>query len=283
MNIYHILISKPHNQHYLNRYYNFILYCLRNNLAKNLTKKSKSNPNGIYMETHHILPKAKDLFYEFKDFKKNPWNKIDLTPKQHYISHLLLWKSYGGSQTLALNYMNSKNSELIKSSRLYEILRLDISKKLSEIGKNKKQSLEHIKKRTESRKNNGKPWVSEETLTKMIDSIQYKRSMRGESNPFYGKKHNEKTINTLKEINKNKIMKQETKDKISITSTGKIKKFSLEGRLALSETKKGKNNPMYGVEPHNKNKKQEVVECPKCGKKGGKISMKGHHFDKCRF
>lgn len=35
MNIYQILQSKPHNLHYLNRYYKFIQSCIQNNATPN--------------------------------------------------------------------------------------------------------------------------------------------------------------------------------------------------------------------------------------------------------
>lgn len=40
------------------------------------------------MEDHHILPKS--LFPQFKDFKLSPWNRIRLTPRQHFIAHRIL-------------------------------------------------------------------------------------------------------------------------------------------------------------------------------------------------
>jgi len=47
MDIYKILASKPHNPHYLNRYIRFIEWCQLAN--KNITRKSKKNPDGIYI------------------------------------------------------------------------------------------------------------------------------------------------------------------------------------------------------------------------------------------
>jgi len=83
--IYITLSSKPHNPHYLNRYYKFILLCTLAN--KNLSKSD-------YKENHHICPKAKDLFPEYTNLKIFPWNSIKLTRRQHILSHYLLAKSY---------------------------------------------------------------------------------------------------------------------------------------------------------------------------------------------
>lgn len=80
--IYSILASKPHNPHYLKRYYKFI--------------QSFKSQIRIQHETerHHICPKAKDLFPEYTSFKSFPWNLVNLTFKQHLIAHHLLYKAY---------------------------------------------------------------------------------------------------------------------------------------------------------------------------------------------
>lgn len=96
VDIYSILSSKPHNKHYLNRYFNFIQQCCQANLLL---------PEGTYTEKHHICPKASDLFPEYKDFRTNKWNKIALTARQHFIAHWMLWKAYSGSQTIAFSMM----------------------------------------------------------------------------------------------------------------------------------------------------------------------------------
>jgi hypothetical protein len=78
-------------------------------------------------ETHHICPKANDLFPEYKSFKLYKWNKIKLSYRQHFIAHWLLWKAYGGSQTIAFSAMQNQNSNrdkiVLKSSKIFEKLR----------------------------------------------------------------------------------------------------------------------------------------------------------------
>jgi len=114
MDIYTVLSSKPHNPHYLNRYYKFI------------SSIQNTDENGVLYELHHICPKASDLFPEYKSFKEHPWNKIKLTARQHFISHWMLAKAYGNSQTYAFWSMTTKQSrksakrEYIVSSRVYE-------------------------------------------------------------------------------------------------------------------------------------------------------------------
>ena len=97
--IYRLLQSKQHNNHYLSRYWKFILHCQTRVL------------NETYIEKHHILPKAKDLFPEYADVKKFKWNSVDLTAREHIMAHIILWKAYGGSQTASVFYMLNIQNE----------------------------------------------------------------------------------------------------------------------------------------------------------------------------
>ena len=97
--IYALLQSKNHNHHYLARYWKFIQWCQ----ARQTTDE--------YTESHHILPKAKDLFPEYADVKKFKWNSVDLTAREHIMAHIMLWKAYGGSQTASVFYMLNIQNE----------------------------------------------------------------------------------------------------------------------------------------------------------------------------
>ena len=108
MNIAQILFSKPHNAHYLVRYLRFINYC---------EEVNESLSDDVYVEQHHICPKASDLFPEYVNFKEYPWNMIALTARQHIIAHVLLWKAYPtiASQCAAIHYIcNVQNSDTIE-------------------------------------------------------------------------------------------------------------------------------------------------------------------------
>lgn len=114
MDIYSILSSKPHNPHYLKRYLRFI------------SAVQNTADDDMLYESHHICPKASDLFPEYASFRENPWNKIILTARQHFIAHWILAKAYGGSQIYAFWSMttrqsrNSSKREYNISSRIYE-------------------------------------------------------------------------------------------------------------------------------------------------------------------
>lgn len=76
----------------------YINFCL-----KHATEFSK----GI-TQRHHILPKC--LYPEYKDFKQNAWNIVNLTNEDHYIAHYLLAKMIGHSSLISAWYaMNNKN------------------------------------------------------------------------------------------------------------------------------------------------------------------------------
>lgn len=115
-----ILEEKPHNPHYLDRYLRFLNYCVTTDL------NYKGNT-----EKHHICPASKTFWPEYKSFSKNPWNKIDLTPRQHYIAHYILARCYGAGMWFAFNMMCNQTMDTRKykvSSTTYQELKENISK-----------------------------------------------------------------------------------------------------------------------------------------------------------
>jgi hypothetical protein len=112
MDIYTILASKPHNPHYLNRYITFIEQC-----------QHKNDDYEGYTEKHHICPKS--MFPEYKCFRRHSWNRADLTPRQHFIAHIMLWKVYkSSSMARAIWYMSNGNwKKCISYSKIYDELR----------------------------------------------------------------------------------------------------------------------------------------------------------------
>jgi hypothetical protein len=107
-----ILITKPHNSHFLMRYVKFIEYCNKQNIDKT-----------VKLVNHHICPKASDLFPKYANLSKYPWNRARLSDRQHYIAHYMLWKAFQGSQTNAFHAMNNKGTYRKLSSKLYETLK----------------------------------------------------------------------------------------------------------------------------------------------------------------
>jgi hypothetical protein len=117
-----ILTSKPHNFHYLYRYCKFISKCL-----------AKNSHTTERLVSHHICPKASDLFPEYAKFNVYPWNRARLTFRQHYIAHYLLWKAFKGSQTSAFYAMNNKNKGVKIPSNTYDRLMREATKRSSNL------------------------------------------------------------------------------------------------------------------------------------------------------
>lgn len=125
MNIHEILITKTHNKHYLKKYLNFIQKC---------QQKNQFFPEN-YTENHHICPKSKDMFPEYKNLKKYKWNSCKLTYRQHIISHLLLYKTFGTQsqlisvfRTCGQNHVKKLNLKTLNTKNI-EKLKKDLSEK----------------------------------------------------------------------------------------------------------------------------------------------------------
>jgi len=214
MDIFHILSSKPHNAHFLKRYYTFINQCSKANSL--LTKEEL----GI-TEAHHICPKAKDLFPEYKNFSEHKWNKINLTPNQHYIAHWILWKCFKGSQIDAFWKMNQKQSENKTQykklgNKLYAKLRADKSEKQSILMKSlqedpsfKEKAFEATKKNNQKRKESGEQKRLMESLWENGKLLEGQRKYRESEEGKLLIKQNQEKIAEYKRTEKGR---KESKD-----------------------------------------------------------------------
>lgn len=142
-------------------------------LAASLRRKSRfyiqryirfiaSRPKREYvsgeMHRHHILPKAKDFFPQYRSFDDHPWNLSCLTLREHFIAHALLHKAFpGSSQSTAFynmcNVLERRNSRMYQTARSTAVesirkIALDPvrNRKLSEALKGKPKSPAHIQK-----------------------------------------------------------------------------------------------------------------------------------------
>lgn len=146
MDIYiqNLLLSKSINEHYAKRYIKFV---------SNFLEQEKITGET---EHHHILPKCKGLFPEYKSFHKNPWNGVHLTKRQHFIAHWLLCKVFGDSQIRAF-WLMCRGRKVIPS-KLYEKLKTEQGKQLSKIhkgnqnGKGYKMTPEQIRNSADNHK-----------------------------------------------------------------------------------------------------------------------------------
>ena len=81
------------NQKHLVRYVNFI----------NSRPERELHQKGFH--THHIYPKSLAKKDDVQDYDGD-WNLIELTPREHFIAHLILWKAYKSKMTQAFYYMS---------------------------------------------------------------------------------------------------------------------------------------------------------------------------------
>lgn len=139
-----------------------------------------------------------------------PWNSIALTPREHYIAHLLLWKTYSGSQTFALWSMSNQKSPI--SSRLFEEINLEAKMYISSRNKGFKHTPE---------------------TKKLLANLACGNSNR------LGISHTETSKKKMSESHIGKCLSDETKKKLSALHKGKRKPpFSDEHRRKLSEARK---------------------------------------------
>lgn len=98
-------------------------------IYNSIVNKRKNYPAHGYVERHHIVPVCIGGSNEKS-------NTVKLSPREHFICHLLLAKIYGGKLCAALFFMCHKNSNsakgVIVTSRTYDAARrmfVDLMKK----------------------------------------------------------------------------------------------------------------------------------------------------------
>lgn len=151
----------------------------------NLVSNAQNRPliDG-YVERHHIVPVS-------LGGSNDPTNIVTLTAREHYIAHLLLWKmkmtaKMHNQMTMALHVMVNGSG-------------------------NKKQNRSYL---VSSR-------IYESSRKAYSELLSIER--QGEGNSFYGKTHTPESIEKMKAWQRDPLVKQQQRDRVS-----------------------GKNNPMYG-------------------------------------
>ena len=217
--IYSILSSKPHNPHYLNRYWKFIQALQYQIEIKGIT------------EEHHICPKSHDLFPEYKSLKRNPWNGVHLTKRQHFISHWILAKAYKGKQIYAFWAMCNAQSPKDDRIRAY-----NISSKVYEQSKNI-----FLKEASKDRK--GKATYKDTLGNSIYCSTNDPRVLSGELvSTSSGRKYKPRSKESKKAMSENyakrpQVEKQRRIEKIKLTNSLKSEEEIRLSRLKMSNNR----------------------------------------------
>jgi len=201
-----------------------------------------------YVESHHIIPKS-----FFKSKSKTGWlsgdsesisNKVCLTPREHFLCHVLLIKMTDGigrwKMSFALKrFVYAKNHKNRITSRTYDYIRkINIDQM-----KGKSPSVETREKIRQGNLNRAP--ASKETRRKLSEAAKRRKGFTEE-----GRKR-------VVESNKSRVWTEESKQKLREYNLGKP------------------NTAQKGIP-------QLKLTCPHCGLIGGTSAMKHWHFDKCK-
>ena len=217
-------------------------------IIDNASKDCRSKGNGIYYESHHILPKS-------LGGSNSKSNLVLLTAREHYLCHLLLIKitdeEHRSKMIYALWRLSNGNTPV--KSRQYEIARKnhiqlmketpkteEHKRKISEANKGKTLSEEHkaklrnpkseehkekLRKPKKNKENIGKYERTEETRRKLSES--HKGIQAGENNPMFGRSHSAE-------------VKQSHSDRMKGNQNGKGKVKSEDARAKMSARAKNR-------------------------------------------
>ena len=157
------------------------------------------------MEQHHILPASLGGL----DVEEN---LIFLTPREHFIAHMMLAKVYGGPMITAIFMMSNMEKYGRVGSKVYEQAKVEFSARQSQkVGRaNNRWGKAHSEetKSLMAQKAAGRK-ASEEARRKMredranrppnINAIEALKRVAKENNPFKGKLHSESTRSKMTE------------------------------------------------------------------------------------
>lgn len=235
-----------------------------------IINRAKSRVINGYKERHHIIPKS-------LGGSNSKANLVDLTPREHFICHLLLTKMTEGkerkSMIFALNALSNleNNYQMRYKSRAYDFSRKLFASAQSSIMSGsgnpmfgKTHSDESKKKMSDSHKGN-RPWNAGKVLSESHRE-KISKSVSGEKNFMFGKSHSEESKNKISNKNKGH-------------SYNKGLPKSEEHKQKISEKLKGK---VFSNEHKQKLKSIPKVICEHCNKPASPSMYKRWHGENCK-
>lgn len=173
-----------------NKYTRWYLSIITKALQENRKRFRRGSKNFRYFEHHHIIPKS--IKPEFKNLKDHPWNGVLLTPKEHFVCHLLLTKMLSGESKNKMTYAlwgmtNQSNSVQERfHSNLYERYKEKVQEALSHERKGKtlaerfgKERADQIKEKFKTRKHRSSP----DAVERAAISKRFSEAWKNNKNP----------------------------------------------------------------------------------------------------
>ena len=176
---------------------------------ENLIEKAKSRGTVLgYKETHHTIPKS----WGGANTKDN---LVNLTAREHYIAHLLLWKmdvtkEYHIKMNHAFNAMC-----IMKDSGLHNKSKYRINSKIFEKLKLERHIYFTTDPEVQERLKRVAREVGQRPKGENFKSLTGKRfknrtDTKGELNGMFGRKHTSESIQKMKEALKHRVIKPES-------------------------------------------------------------------------
>jgi len=188
-----------------------------------IVSRAKSRILECYTEKHHIIPRC----MSGSDDKEN---LVSLTAREHFLCHHLLVRIYPENIKLKFalwamcNMKSKRQSRYVPSSKIYESIKLEVIKLISEKKKGVKLTEEHKRKTSETLKGRKRP-------QEVVDKIHKKRL---ESNWKHSEETRKKmTGRTLSEETRKKISKANIKRNSNPEFRKKLSDVSVNKRACV--------------------------------------------------
>lgn len=275
----------------------------------NIIQKAKSEKRelrkGVYYEVHHILPTCLGGEGKKSEWKTHP-NLVPLTPKEHILIHLLLWRLNMNNKSLfwayhSMIFMNAQTNDRPKvrlTHRQFHEMRThqaslisgenapskrpEVAKKISDSQKGKivtdetkRRVAEGLKKYHSENPGVQKGRIASEETKKKLSLIKKGQpanpsAIEAMRKATLGKKRSLETRNKLSLSAKNRApMSQQTKDKISrtITIIQTGKPCKEETKIKISKALMG--HKSFRTGPTSEETKKKISEA----QKGKRLSL----------
>lgn len=189
----------------------------------NIIDVAKSRNLQTSIEKHHIIPKS-------LGGDNSPSNIANLTPREHFICHLLLTKFTTGKERIkmlyAFNRMHYGKNRYISNSKHYEKIREEAIQNLSLRNTGQKRSIKTCKKISKSRTGKGTGPQNKEHIEKRISKIiGQKRTNEIKARMSTERRGKTQSIDHIEKRQKSligKVRSNDSKEKYRLSKTGSL-------------------------------------------------------------